>query len=83
MRAAVTVTHTRGTTHYERAGKALTKADLAWAPPPWPLGDDPRTPDCTHDWTGTWGKVGERQRRCRHCRRYIWEHDIHDPEVSA
>lgn len=45
-------------------------------PPPWPLGPDPRTPDCTHTWEGSWGVVGERQRQCKHCKRWVWEHSI-------
>lgn len=42
-------------------------------PPPWPLGSDPRTPDCVHDWSAQWGQAGERQILCGHCQRWIWE----------
>lgn len=45
-------------------------------PSPWPLAPDPRTDACRHDWTRQWGQPGERQRRCNHCRRYIWEREI-------
>ena len=64
---------------FERPGRALPTTPAAYdatIPPPWPLGPDPRTPDCRHDWTAAWGRPGERQRRCRHCRRYIWEREI-------
>lgn len=45
-------------------------------PPPWPSSGDPRTSRCTHGWSEKWGQVGERQRQCRHCRRWIWDHDL-------
>lgn len=77
------MSETRPTTNYHAAGAVMTKQGLTFAPPPWPLGSDPRKPECTHDWDGTWGKVGERQRRCRHCDRFIWEHAIHDPELPG
>jgi hypothetical protein len=52
-------------------------------PPPWPLADDPRTAECTHDWNRYWGKKGERQRQCLHCDRWIWESQIWpDPRVT-
>lgn len=36
---------------------------------------DPRTPECRHEWGGHWATKGERQRLCRRCRRWIWDHD--------
>lgn len=53
-----------------------TNSERDLPPPPWPLSPDPRTDDCTHHWDGTWGVVGERQRQCNHCKRWIWEHSI-------
>lgn len=52
-------------------------------PPPWPLGPDPRTPDCQHRWDGYWGVKGERQRLCRYCGRYVWESQIEPRDSGA
>lgn len=52
-------------------------------PPPWPKGDDPRTPECRHDWTTQWGQIGERQHQCKHCDRWIWERAIWPVDSDA
>lgn len=47
-------------------------------PPPWPV-TDYRLSKCTHGWDAKWGVKGELQRRCRHCKRWVWQHNW--PEI--
>lgn len=42
-------------------------------PPPFPLGKDPRKPECEHEWSTYWGVKGERQQLCPDCERWIWD----------
>lgn len=55
---------------WKREGKPW---DGRFAPPPWPT-EDYRNSNCVHGFDGKWGEKGERQRQCRECGRWIWEH---------
>lgn len=45
--------------------------------------DDPRKTECEHGWNDGWGKGGERQHLCSHCKRWIWEHSITARPISG
>lgn len=50
-------------------------------PPPGAVLQDYRVERCEHAFDGLWGSEGERQKRCPHCKRWVWEHCWSTPDT--